>query len=548
MAYRNVRQDFRKKTYKKGLDVDEARKKREEHQVEIRKSKKEESIMKKRREQMGSSVPGGGELDMGSTSVDSNMQGGMAGSSAAQRAGLERLPEMAAGILSDDTSKHYPYTMEIRKLLSIEQNPPIDEVINAGVVRRLVEFLTWDHALDLQFEAAWALTNIASGTSKHTQVVINAGAVPIFIRLLAAPHEDVREQSVWALGNIAGDSTQCRDLVISYGGLEPVLNLLSPHAKLSLLRNATWTLSNLCRGKPQPDFNIVRHCLPTLAQLLYMEDDEVLTDACWALSYLSDGVNEKIQAVIDANVVGRLVALLSRPSTSIQTPVLRTIGNIVTGDDQQTQHVINSGALLPLSERLDSAKKSIRKEACWTISNVTAGNREQIQSVIDANIMPKLINLLSVAEFDIRKEATWAVSNATSGGTSQQVIYLVQCGAIPPLCAQLDVAEARIVQVALEGIENILRVGEKEREAHNGLTNEFCTLVEQCGGVDKIEGLQLHSNPDIYEKAVKIIEAFFQDDEEQVNGVVPQADGNQFTFGVQGNGLGGGNIDFDNMS
>lgn len=54
----------------------------------------------------------------------------------------------------------------------------------------------------------------------------------------------------------------------------------------------------------------VKPALPILQRLIHLNDEEVLTDACWALSYLSDGPNDKIQAVIEAGVCPRLVELL----------------------------------------------------------------------------------------------------------------------------------------------------------------------------------------------------------------------------------------------
>ena len=134
-----------------------------------------------------------------------------------------------------------------------------------------------------------------------------------------------------------------------------------------------------------------------------------------------------------------------------------------------------------------------------------------------------------------------AISNATSGGTADQIKYLVSQGGIKPLCDLLSCSDARIVTVALEGLENILKVGgargwlsalagrgvgavgadreapapllhsrapspassaapacprrqvgeaEKELGGVSG-TNPFAQLVDEAEGLDKIEDLQV---------------------------------------------------------
>lgn len=115
--------------------------------------------------------------------------------------------------------------------------------------------------------------------------------------------------------------------------------------------------------------------------------------------------------------------------------------------------------------------------------------------------------------------------------------FLVGEGCIAPLCDLLVCPDPRIITVCLEGLENILKVGEADKEMGlNGGINIYAQQVDECDGLDKIESLQNHDNNEIYEKAVKILERYWAEEEDDENlpafpGGPPSLPPGGFTFG-----------------
>ena len=414
-------------------------------------------------------------------------------------------------------------TLGLRRLLSFEQGPPIQQTVDRGLVPKLFEFAQDYNSPKLQFEAIWCLTNLASSESRFVMTLVENNAIPILISVMqTSNHIEVKEQAIWCIGNISGDNVRLRDTILEQGAVDIIADLVDQApAGSTFTRNASWTLANFCKGRPMAKFEYIQRAIPSLTKVLIENDsEEMLTDIAWAFSYASDeGGDWRIELFLECNAVPRLIQLLHHTNITIAVPCLRTLGNILTASDELAERAVQQGVLEELDKMLSHPKRAIRKEVCWSISNVTAGNETLIQKCIDIGLIKNLIQLTMTDASDIRKEAVWALSNATSQGTTDQFRYFVEQGMMQALGTVLQIQDPKVITVALEGINYILKAG--QQLISEGGENPYAVVAEQSSLMDTLEGLQFHENQKVYEKAVQILEQHFAlEDDNDIMGML----------------------------
>lgn len=427
---------------------------------------------------------------------------------------VEDMGELLQAAASNDDSQILYAAQGFRKMLSVKVNTPIQDVIDTGIVPRILEWTQRYDFSQLQYEACWVLTNISAGNSSQTQSIIEKGAVFLLIKMLSSSNETVRDQAVWALGNIAGDSSTSRDMIIHFDGLNLVMKIGANSHRPSMMKNIYWTISNLCRGKPPPHHELVKDAMPVLVKAIMTEDaPDLLSDCLYSILYIS-GTKEHIQTVSQVNVVLRLVELMNHFAQIVQLPSLKIIGNIASGSKEHTQLIIDQGGLVGIFDLLHSTSPSIVKEAVWVCSNISAGTNEQLQSLFDTQIFKRIVNLVIEADFEIKNDAVWAICNAAAGAKPEQISFLVRCNAIYGLCNVLknqflpSSGLSDAILIALQGLSLILQCG-KANFSQAGV-NPFASLVEESGGLKALEDLQGHYNQSVYELALHLLENFFE--------------------------------------
>jgi len=268
--------------------------------------------------------------------------------------------------------------------------------------------------------------------------------------------------------------------------------------------------------------------------------------------------------------VARLVQLLGHPCTPVQTPILRVLGNLASGDSTQTDVIVEAGGLGSLGHLIaqPGAKRGLLKEACWILSNMAAAASTRVsRGLVEMGAARTLCAVLTGTDqqYDVRREAAWAVCNATlaAGGDDALVAGWVQSGVVQALVACLDSPDVEVVAVALSAMATILASGARLASSSTlhssgagagGGANPYAAMVDEHGGVDRLEALQTHGNLAVYERAVSILERYFGAEASEEAHLAADAavapalapGGSSFVFGMapaghDGGALAGGN-------
>nr|XP_027206969.1 importin subunit alpha-4-like [Penaeus vannamei] len=428
--------------------------------------------------------------------------------------------EIVEGLKSQDKRRQLIAAEKARHLLS-SPRPPVNQLIDAGVLPPLVLCMARQDAPELQLESAWAVTNIASGKSKHTNAVVGKrGAIKVLIQLLSSQNTGVREQAVWALGNIVGDGPDCRDRAIEEGIVRPLVGLLSVTTPASIARQVCWVITNLFRVKhPVISPEERKMCAEAIRRLVAHFDAKVQADSLWAAAYFADMGPGSVDELIECGAVKDMVQRLYSQDDKVVTAALRATGSIAAGANHQTEAVVSSGALPIFRDLLGhptQASPARRRDPLerdsWHADPDPDGDRRAGGARAHEGRGEKQRNE------ELQKEASWALCNMVSGGTEEQIAMLVSVGAVSSLCHLLKAEDG-----ARPGLEALSRVGllGGRRKGHAGSgalsgvfaksQNEEATarLVEGVGGLETLRGLQSNQDPKVAQAASTLLSLYF---------------------------------------
>uniref|UniRef100_A0AC34FJT8 Uncharacterized protein n=1 Tax=Panagrolaimus sp. ES5 TaxID=591445 RepID=A0AC34FJT8_9BILA len=381
-------------------------------------------------------------------------------------------------------------------LLSRLAEDIIPLIVEHEFIEKIIAFL--DHSnLKIVHSALITLESITEESEEQTKAVVDAGVIPILLKLLDSFDDTIELLSLLILGNIVSDNAGYREKCLQLELIPKIITLISKESTFVQLRQYLLFISKLCKINPIKK-EIVVGFLPSLKKLMHHKNVkiiQVVTFVFWGIVVKKDSQNN--QLLVKNDIFKDIIPLLHYSDEKIQHYVSRTILNTVFGSPDQVQHVLDCGVMNYMEKLL--THKNYEIQALFFLRKIIRWPYRHLQIFIDANLFPFIVPLLKHESQSIQKDAVWVISNVAVEAKPYHMEYLLCHEFITSFCSYLNSPEIYIVKLVLKGINAILWKAKQENA-------KICEEITKSGALEKIKEYKANStDPDILTTAREIL-------------------------------------------
>eukprot|EP00889_Picochlorum_renovo_P000945 jgi/Picre1/27975/NNA_000936.t1 len=386
---------------------------------------------------------------------------------------------------------HLNAVHQLRHILSTYEEPPYKIAVESGAIPVLIEALQPPQmdsvALETTFQASWALTNLAVGTSQVVEAIIPAA--PILIAHIGGDGGfAMAEQCAWAIGNMGEEDVEYRAILIANGAVKPLIRLF------------TRACASLKQGKESK---------------LDKEGLSAGETAAWALSILFKGEGEEVNAFFEIDgameavmtvltsqiapvaLVQETSWLLSRVTCSCSVHRIsedqRCLVNIASYAGPEAEEFFSSD---PGYDAIDvivmcgSTKQyGVEREVAWALRGICQLGYAPAMFVKKSSAIPLLKKYLKEEPFHVKKEAAGVLISICSAekdpGELLNHLFAGDEVAVVKMLSLMKAAHKDSIELGIQFVKMMLQYLPKGKE-----------VIEHAGGIKALEEVQYHEGVD----------------------------------------------------
>ena len=406
--------------------------------------------------------------------------------------------------------RHLNAVHGLRHILSTYEEPPCSLAVQAGAIPVLIEALQPPQmdslALETTFQASWALTNVAVGSSDVVEAILPAA--PILIAYINEGEHGwvMAEQSAWALGNMAGEDLEYRRILIANGAVKPLVRLFTKSCMrnfkkvstsvdtdaLAAGETAAWALSILFKGQGQEVEAFLEMQGAVSAALTVLECNDfdaaegeqmstfqgIVQQVSWLLARVTGSVaglmtEDVRREVLDAAAMRlRIVFDMMSPvedDVSVLIPILRIISNLAKfgGNEVVEYFSVDPGNdLIDIIFQCGSADKKygLEKQVGETLKYIARLGQQPALFILRAPTgMSLLKKYLKEEPFHVKKEAAAVLDEIITQEIERmsdpsELLNHVFVGDEESIKAMLSLLQATDIQSVILGIRFVDRM------------------------------------------------------------------------------------------